>query len=101
MEQKDGKTVVKNNYIRDEEVQAKYIAELLDIFREENLAGAFVFTFVNPSYAHNKDPLHDLDMAGYGIVKIIGDTGEESYKGLPWTPKKAFYRLGEYYRNMN
>ncbi|HEY4786143.1 MAG TPA: hypothetical protein VIH57_08835, partial [Bacteroidales bacterium] len=87
---------LKKNYIRNEDVQANYIVDLLGIFEEEKIEGAFVFTFVNTSFAFNPDPKYDLDMASYGIVKTIKKPGEESYKGLPWVPKKSFYQLAEY-----
>jgi hypothetical protein len=96
----DGKRVIKGEYIRDESVQAKYITDLLDIFKQEKLLGVFVFTFSNPMYRNNDDPKLDLDMASYGIVKPI-DNAEEAYKGLPWVPKEAFTKLADYYRNLS
>ena len=73
------------------------IIDLLNIFGSEKVYAAFVFTFVNPRYKFNTNPLYDLDMASYGIVKPVDAAGRDSYKGLPWMPKKAFYRLAEYY----
>jgi hypothetical protein len=95
----DGKRVIKGNYIRDENVQAKYITDLLDIFKQEKLRGVFVFTFSNPIYRFNNDPKLDLDMASYGIVKPT-DNIKDSYKGLPWAPKEAFYKLADYYAGL-
>ena len=92
--------VIKKGYIRDETVQANYIVELLDIFKVQNVYAAFVFTFINPMYKFNINPKYDLDMASYGIVKPINDSNENSYLGLPWIPKKAFYRLAEYYEKI-
>ena len=45
----NGKRVIKGHHIRDENVQADYITELLDILKREELFGAFVFTFINPA----------------------------------------------------
>jgi hypothetical protein len=95
---KDGRMMIKGQYIRDEDVQSDYILELLNIFRSEKVYAAFVFTFVNPRYTFNTNPLYDLDMASYGIVKPVDATNRDSYKGLPWVPKKAFYSLAEYYK---
>jgi hypothetical protein len=92
----DGQQVIKGNFIRDENVQANYITDLLDIFERAQLHGAFVFTFVNPVFKHTSDPLHDLDLASYGIVKPVDDQ-KSYYKGLAWTPKEAFYKLAAYY----
>lgn len=92
----DGKRIIKGEYVRDENVQAKYITDLLDLFEQEKLLGAFVFTFSNPMYRYNNDPRLDLDMASYGIVKPI-DNIQNGYMGLPWIPKEAFTRLSHYY----
>ena len=70
----------------------------LNIFKSEKVYAAFVFTFVNSRYKFNTDPLYDLDMASYGIVKPVDDPNQDSYRGLPWIPKKAFYSLAEYYK---
>ncbi len=94
---KDGRPRIKGNYIRDEDVQSDYIIDLLNIFKSEKVFAAFVFTFINPMYKSNANPLYDLDMASYGIVKPVEASSQESWKGLPWTPKKAFFSLAEYY----
>ena len=88
---------LQGDYIRDESVQSDYLKELLDIFTEENVAGSFVFTFVQPSYVHDENPKYDLDMASYGIVTMRGPGDHNSYKDLPWVPKKAFHMLSDYY----
>jgi hypothetical protein len=94
----DGQRIIKGSYVRDEAVQADYITELLDILKQEKVFAAFVFTFINPVYKYNKDPKLDLDLASYGIVKPADDA---VYKGLPWVPKEAFYRLSNYYGGIN
>jgi hypothetical protein len=33
--------------------------------------GAFVFEFIEPYKRHSSNPCHDLDMSGYGIVKVL------------------------------
>jgi len=94
----DGKQIIKGEPpVRDETVQANYITELLDIFKHEPIHGAFVFTFVNPRYKYNNDPKLDLDLASYGIVRPVEG---KAYKGLPWVPKEAFYKLADYYSRM-
>ena len=95
---KDGRMVIKGQFVRDEDVQSDYLIDLLNIFGSQKVYAAFVFTFVNPRYKFNTNPLYDLDMASYGIVKPVDATNQDSYKGLPWIPKKAFYSLAEYYK---
>jgi len=85
------------DYTRDESVQADYLMQLLDIFSEEKVAGSFVFTFVQPSYVYNDDPRHDLDMASYGIVKMVKPPYRHLETDLPWIPKKAFSTVAAYY----
>lgn len=97
-EEVNGRRVIKGDPVRDESVQGNYITELLDILKQEKVYAAFVFTFINPVYKYSTDPKLDLDMASYGIVKPVD---EPSYKGLPWIPKEAFYRLSNYYNRLN
>jgi hypothetical protein len=95
---RDGKLMIKGQHVRDEDVQSDYIIDLLNIFKSEKIHAAFVFTFINPRYKFNTNALYDLDMASYGIVKPVDNSKQDSYKGLPWIPKKAFYSLAEYYK---
>jgi hypothetical protein len=88
---------LKGDFIRDESVQANYLIELLDIFNEEKVNGAFVFTFVMPSYPFNENALYDLDMASYSVVKTYTDRNGTTYNDMPWEPKKSFTALAEYY----
>jgi hypothetical protein len=83
--------------IRDEQTQVEYLAEILSILEEEQVEGAFWFTFASYTYPWNADPRHDLDSAAYGVVKILeGATGEQ-FPGMPWEPKQAFFSLAERY----
>jgi hypothetical protein len=83
-------------YVRDESVQAKYIAEILDILEAEAVDGAFVFTFVMPSAVHD-DPRIDRDLASYGVVAALGSRNGTAYPDMPWEPKQAFGSLAAYY----
>ena len=88
---------LKGEFFRDESVQANELIELLEIFDSGDIPGAFVFTFISYNYLYDDDPKHDLDMASYGIVKSLPDN-RPGYQGtLPWLPKIAFYKLGNYY----
>lgn len=88
------------DYKRDESVQAAYLKDLLGIFQEEKVEGAFVFTFISCKYFYNSKPQYDLDMAAFGIVRAIEETDKESYRGLAWVPKKAFFELANYYGDL-
>ncbi len=88
---------VKGEFIRDEEAQANYIIELLKIFKETKVDGVFVFTFVSPSYPYYQNPLYDLDMASYSVVKTYTDQNGMTYKDMPWEPKESFFKLADFY----
>ena len=87
---------LKGNYMRDESVQSGYLKELLDICSEEDVSGAFVFTFVQPSLVYDEDPKYDLDMASYGIVRMVKPQSAPSHDPS-WVPKMSFYMLRDYY----
>jgi hypothetical protein len=86
------------DYMRDEAEQARYVRELLEIFSEEGVDSAFVFTFVLYQLPHRTDPREDLDLASYGIVKVCEDRFGDTYSDMRWEPKAAFAVLADYYR---
>jgi hypothetical protein len=87
-------------YARDEAGQAAYLREVLEVFDAEGVEAAFVFAFALHGYVHRPDgdPRLDLDLASYGIVKVLDGRLGDTYPGLPWEPKAAFTALAEYYR---
>ncbi len=91
---------IKGNSIRDENVQAKYILDLLNIFSQEGLYGAFVYTFVETHYlADDDNPLYDLDTASFNIIKVYPDWHEKAYIKGHIIPKKSFSALANFYAN--
>ncbi|WP_433699876.1 hypothetical protein [Nocardiopsis sp. CA-288880] len=78
--------------VRDEGVQARYLTELLDLYEDRGVEGAFVFTFAMPGFPHSEDPEHDLDMAGFGLVRAPADDP------AAWTPKEAFHAVARHHR---
>ncbi|MBP2335654.1 hypothetical protein JOF41_001832 [Saccharothrix coeruleofusca] len=86
-------------YARDEQGQATYLRELLEVFDAEGVDSAFVFLFALESFPHRPggDPRDDLDLASPGIVKVLADHRDGAHPGLPWEPKAAFAALAEHY----
>lgn len=83
--------VVQEGLVRDEQVQADYIDELLDVFEAERVDGAFVYDLIEPGNPHRPDPRHDLDMAGFGVVKCYPPDHERAYDRTgDFEPKVAF-----------
>jgi len=85
------------DYIRDEDEQATYLRELLEIFAEAGVDSAFVFTFAQYQLPQREDGREDLDMASYGIVKVYEDRFGDTYPDLAWEPKAAFAALAHCY----
>jgi hypothetical protein len=97
----DGARAVRldGDYIRDEHEQAAHLLELLDIFDDEGVDSAFVNTFASYHLPHRDAPRDDLDMAGYGVVKVLEDRPGRPGPDLPWEPKAAFGALAGRYRD--
>ncbi|TDB86088.1 hypothetical protein [Actinomadura sp. 7K534] len=87
-------------YARDEAGQAAYLDELLDIFKAEGVDSAFVFIFALNDHPHRPggDPRDDLDLASYGIVKVLENGHGTTYPDMPWEPKAAFTTVADHYR---
>ena len=84
-------------YIRSESVQANELSEMLNLLKDTNICGMFVFTFVSPALPYNKNPILDLDMASYSIVKsLIGSKGK-TYPDMTWEPKESFCIVANFF----
>jgi len=96
----DGARPIRLNgdYSRDENEQATYLLDLLDIFNTEGVDTAFVCTFASYNLPHHSDPREDFDMASYGVVKVFEGRLGHIYPDMPWEPKAAFTALADYYR---
>lgn len=90
---------LKGDYVRDEQEQATYLRELLDVFDAEGVDAAFACTFVCYGLPHRSNPREDLDMGSWGVVKVLEDRPGETYPDLPWEPKAAFTALADHYRD--
>ena len=87
------------SYARDEQGQAQYLRELLEVFEQEGVDSAFVFLFALENFPHRPDgdPRDDLDLASLGIVKVLEGRSGTTYPGLGWEPKAAFRAVAESY----
>jgi hypothetical protein len=85
-------------YVRDEDGQAAYLAELLEIFDAEGVDSAFVFLFALDGFPHRPDGDPRLDLASLGIVKMLEDGRGDAYPDMAWEPKAAFTAVAECYR---
>jgi hypothetical protein len=83
------------DYVRDEDEQVRYLDEVSRVFTDENVDLAFWFTFALYPGVHDPDPRRDLDMASYGVVKMLPGGPGTGYQGLGWEPKLAFGTLAK------
>jgi hypothetical protein len=89
---------LKGMYVRDESLQAREVIASLKVFDEVGVDAAFVFTFVNPRNPYSQDPMHDLDMASYSLVRSYQDGGRGvAYPDMIWEPKESFEAVAGYY----
>ncbi|SNY66061.1 hypothetical protein [Paractinoplanes atraurantiacus] len=95
-----GPTRLTGDHERDEDGQARYLRETLEVFDTEGVDTAFVFIFALGDHVHRPDgdPRDDLDLASYGIVKAYEDRTGETYPDMPWEPKAAFHTVAALYR---
>jgi len=77
--------------IRNENVQAEYILDLLNKYKMAGVASTFVFDFYSEGFLHDSNPEMDFDMASFSITKHTNQN--------KWEPKLAFERIGDYYAN--
>ncbi len=86
--------------VRDEQEQARYLREILDVLDLSAIDAAFVNTFARYDLPHDDtDDDRDFDKASFGIVKVLGGgRAGTAHPGLPWEPKAAFHALADYGR---
>ena len=86
--------------VRDEDEQATYVREVLDVYDSVGMDAAFVYTFARYDLPHRVAPGVDLDMASGGVVKVLESAAPEQsrrYPDMPWEPKVAFDTIAEVY----
>jgi hypothetical protein len=88
----------KGNLTRDEQEQARYITESLNVFEAEGVDSVFVYTFARYDLVDRVERGEDFDMASAGVVRVLdGGRRGQRYPDMPWEPKAAFRALAEYY----
>jgi hypothetical protein len=85
------------HYVRDEAEQAAHLRELLALFDAEGVDSAFVYTFANFHLPHRREPRADLDLASYGVVKVLEERTGSTYPRMAWEPKAAFAAVAGHY----
>jgi hypothetical protein len=83
---------------RDEALQAERLVNNLKLLDEAGFTGAFMDTFILPTYPYSDTPKYDLDRASSNLVKYFenGRRGT-TYPDMTWEPKEAFRAVADYY----
>jgi len=93
---------LKDDYVRDETEQARYLREVLDVFDAEGVDAAFAYTFARFDLPHRLEPERDLDVVSMGVVKVfdgpVDAVTASGNPGLRWEPKAAFHALASRFR---
>jgi hypothetical protein len=87
--------VLDGDYVRDEHEQVTYLRELTGIFEAEGVDLAFWFTFAGYKFVPRPGSRRDLDLASYGVVRMVPGGPGSGYQGLGWEPKLAFGALAQ------
>jgi hypothetical protein len=88
---------IPRKYVRNEKVQADYLAEMLAIFESQHIYAAYVYTFISPDAPYSPSPRFDYDLASFAVVKVIRDHPWVTSSPYHWEPKQAFEALAEHY----
>ena len=85
--------------VRSEATQARYIAQMLDVFESQDLLGTFVYTFISPDVPSSKTPKYNLDTAAFSVVKVILEDEQDYESKYRWVPKRAFHAIAAHNRS--
>jgi hypothetical protein len=83
---------------RDEALQATRLGNNLKLLDEAGFDGAFMDTFILPTYPYSDTPKYDLDRMSSNLVKYF-ENGRHgtTYPDMTWEPKEAFRAVANYY----
>lgn len=86
------------NPVRSEREQADHIANMLEVFEHQGFLGASAYTFISPDSPHSPIPRYDLDMASFGLVKVIRRDHADPASPYRWEPKLSFHAVARHNR---
>jgi hypothetical protein len=90
----------KGNWMRDEESQARELADQLRVLDGVGIEGTFIMTFISPTAPYSDDTRRDFDMNSYSLVKSYeGGKHGTTYPDMTWEPKESFKAVADYYAN--
>jgi hypothetical protein len=90
----DNELVVNEGWQYDEDEQVAYLKELYTVFTATGVMASFWFTFADYEKPYSNDAGHNLGMASYGVVQMLGHAGK-TYPDMQWEPRKVFRAMSE------
>jgi hypothetical protein len=87
------------DYVRDEGEQVKYLRELIEIYKRHGIDTAFWFTFASWNRPHREENRKDLDIASFGVVKVIDEQVIDEHASIPgncWRRKAVFEEFSQF-----
>ncbi|HSD63144.1 MAG TPA: hypothetical protein VLB50_05070 [Ignavibacteriaceae bacterium] len=88
---------LKKIYKRDESVQSDYLIDLLKIYSSENVYAAFIYTFIARKSVYDVNPEYDLDMANFGLIKVLPPGIKDPDAPYLWERKKSFSEVSKFF----
>lgn len=85
------------DYVRDEAMQARELAETLTMLEAAGVDGAFVAEFVTAGATFSEKPRYDLDMNAFALVKTYRHGNGSTYPDMTWEPKQSFHAVASFY----
>jgi len=85
------------DYVRDEAMQARELAETLTLLEAAGVDGAFVAEFVTAAATFSAKPRYDLDMNAFSLVKTYPHGKGMTYPDMTWEPKQSFQAVADFY----
>jgi hypothetical protein len=85
------------DYVRDEPMQARELAETLALLDTAGVDGAFVNEFITAENPTSDNPRYDLDMNAFGLVKTYRHGTGTTYPDMTWEPKQSFAAVAACY----
>jgi hypothetical protein len=85
------------DYVRDEAMQARELAETLTMLEAAGVDGAFVAEFVTAGATFSDKSRYDLDMNAFALVKTYRHGKGTTYPDMTWEPKQSFHAVASYY----
>ena len=79
------------DYVRDEDEQVFYLRKLLEFHERHEIDISFWFTFASWNRPHRQDVRTDLDLASFGVVKVIDEQASAPMRS--WRRKAVFDEL--------